>query len=235
MFARIFTMALGLTFFVACQPRADVVAQDSTVESMNTTNIRLPIRGTWKATALKGFRHNQGNSLVPVSAQADKLSTGLWRVRLDLDSDGQGVIYGLSKCTSLSGTNSLPFNIMETSQLNGLYGILGLIRLLNRTADDVRCANSKDGNVESFVLSSPSRNFLGGEMNELAKNLGFVGEASDLKAADRVCRNLRGVRYVNIKDASSCVGFLNSAATQIRFVIIPIGEIHAVQIDMQRD
>lgn len=223
-FASIFVLA-------ACHP----VGSKSASETLATTSAPLPIIGTWKATDVWGSVEENGGERKAVRANAKDLQSGLWRVKLEIDSQGIGLIQGLVNCRGPVNVNSTPNRIQSTSVMNAIFGLLSLPNLVKRTIDGFDCAKSPDGAISSMLSVVPSGNLFGQRHTSLAKNLGVFGEGKSLHAADNECRKLRGVRFVNVKDSSACVGFTDAKANNIRFLILPPGEIYAVRVNLTRD
>lgn len=216
---------------VACIPKKSQTESDVLASSSAQA---LPIVGTFQATELFTFYEEAGQRKA-VHAKEEELKKGLWRVRIDLDSQGNGLIQGLLKCRGPVGTNSRPATIRDEQPLNALFGLLGLTFLINRTVQEVSCAGSPEGAVASLLPVARTRTFFGTDVEGVAKNLGVFGEGKSMKAVDDECRRLRGHRFVTIKDSTACVGYTDASAKNIRFLIVPTGEIYAVRVNMKRD
>lgn len=101
--------------------------------------------------------------------------------------------------------------------------------------NEVECATSANATMGSFVIVSPAKTFFGQPDPHVAKNLGVFGEAENINAVENECRRLRGARFVSVAKASACVGFTDASANNIRFLIVPAGEIYALRVNMKRD
>lgn len=225
------SITTSLLFLAACHP----VSKDAESETLATRAEPLPITGTWKATGVWGSFEESAGERKAVRANAKDLQSGLWRVKLEIDSQGIGLIQGLVNCRGPINVTSTPNRIQSTSAMNAIFGLLSLPNLVKRTIDGFDCANSPEGAISSLLPVAPSGNIFGQRQNSLPKNLGVFGEGKNTSAADNECRKLRGVRFVNVKDASACVGFTDSKANNIRFLILPAGEIHVIRVNLTRD
>lgn len=223
-------IAASMFFLAACQP----AGKDSASETLATTSAPLPITGVWHATDVWGFEESKGVRRA-VRASANELKNGLWNVKIEIDSKGSGLLQGLVNCSGAANIAATPNRVYSSSVLNTIFGLLSLPELLKSTIDGVECAKSPSGAISSFVSVRPSNDFLGRRSHSLSKNLGVFGEGKSSHAADSECRKLRGVRFVNISNSSACVGFTDSKANKIRFLIVPDGEIYATRINMTRD
>lgn len=226
--------AVAMSWVAACHPTSS--NSDANVESSSSSNSKpLPISGVWQATDVWASKQESDGTLKPVRASSEDLKNGLWRVQIDLNSEGSGFMQGLVKCKGPADATSTPSRVKPYQALNAMFGLMNLVNLIRRTMDEFECANSPNAVLSSLVPVSPSRNFFGQPMDSVAKNLGVVGEEKSLYAVDNECRKLRGMRLVNVQNASACVGFTDATANKIRFLIIPVGEIHAIRVNMKRD
>lgn len=194
----------------------------------------LPIQGTWQATEVWSSSEESGQRK-SVYANLDDLKDGLWRVKIEIDADGHGLIKGLVRCTGPAAPMSIPRKIHSHQAINAVFGLLNLPKLMEQSKNGIDCVKSADGNLSRVLAVYPSVNFFGQKHNNLAKNLGVFGESQSPQSADKECHSLRGVRFINVQQASACVGFTDSSANKIRFVIIPTGEIYAVRVNMTRN
>ncbi|MEY3901448.1 MAG: hypothetical protein RL189_754 [Pseudomonadota bacterium] len=224
-------LLLLIALIAACHPRElDSEAQSGLQKSQKP----LHIIGTWQATEVWSSNEENGQRKA-VHTQADSLKDALWRVKIEIDADGRGFMKGLVKCTGPVTAMSGPKKIHSLQVINALFGLLSLPKLLEQTKNEIDCANATDRNITSVLGVSPSVNFFGQRHTTLPKNLGVFGETQSLHSADKECISMRGVRFVNVQQASACVGFSDSSANKIRFLIIPVGEIYAVRVNLKRD
>jgi hypothetical protein len=223
-------------FFLAVtgcyQPAAGV---DSGIQSNSSRKSPLPIKGTFKATEVWASSEDNFGVRTAAHAKAADLNSPLWRVRMDIDSEGLGVMEGLSKCANRPAARATPSRIQPHQILNLMFGALGLANIIRQTKDELECVQSADGVMSNILPVGPSRNFIGQPLDTLPKNLGVFGEKKDLHAADKECRNLRGVRFINVQQSAACVGFSDASANRIRFLILPVSEIHVVRVNLVRD
>lgn len=226
-------LSFALLSALACQPLTKSVESD--VASAGGGAKPLPIEGTFKATEVWASTEESPGVRKAVHAASDELENGLWRVKLSINPEGTGLIQGLVKCQVLGPATRTPPRLNSFQVMNALFGLLSLPNLIRQSSDDVKCATSADGAIQSLLVVSPSRNFLGQDQTSMPKNLGLVGESRSLYAVDNECAKLRGVRFVNIRDSSACIGFTDSKANRIRFLILPPGEIYAIRVNMVRD
>jgi hypothetical protein len=225
------SITTSLLFLAACHP----VSKDAESETLATRAEPLPIIGTWKATDVWGSFEESAGERKAVRASAKDLQNGLWRVKLEIDSQGIGLMQGLVQCTGPTNVTSTPNRIQQASVMNAIFGLLSLPNLVKRTIDGVDCAKSPNGAISSMLSVVPSGNMFGQRHTSLPKNLGVFGEGKSISAADNECRKMRGVRFVSVKDSSACVGFTDAKANNIRFLILPPGEIYAMRVNLTRD
>jgi hypothetical protein len=227
-------MSVLFTLFAACHPMI-LTSTDSDTQAARTVQLPLPISGIWKATEVWGSQTNDAGERVPLHAKSDKLNSDTWRVLMDIDPKGGGLIRGLVACRGPGEATTTPSRVRPQTELNALFGALNLISLILRTKTEVECAASSAGAIGRIIPVTPAINFFGQPEPRVSKNLGVFGEAANVNAVENECRSLRGVRFVSIDRASACVGFSDSSANNIRFLIIPAGEIYAVRVNMKRD
>ncbi|MEN9809167.1 MAG: hypothetical protein RLZZ488_734 [Pseudomonadota bacterium] len=220
-----------IALVAACHPRE--LYSEAQSEPQKTKK-PLQITGTWQATEVWSLREENGQRKA-VHTQANALKDALWRVKIEIDSDGRGFMNGLVKCVGPATAMSGPKKIHSLQIMNALLGLLSLPKLIDQTKNEIDCAKAADGNIASVLGVSPSVNFIGQKHNTLPKNLGVFGETQSLYSADKECNGMRGVRFVNVQQASACVGFTDASANKIRFLIIPVGEIYAVRVNLKRD
>lgn len=230
MLAYIFTSLLFL--LGACQPKIE--SSDLQIASV-AQNRPLAISGTWQATEIWAFRTNQLGERTASHEKSDKLKNDFWRTVININSDGEGSLQGIAHCQGPGPANSLPNSIRSNQAFNALTGLLSLPDILNSTNDSINCAKSSGRGLATAIPVNHSRDFFGRKLSSLPKNLGVFGEKKSVTAADSECRTLRGVRFINVKDAAACVGFTDGSANQLRFLIVPPGEIFAMRVDMQRE
>ncbi|NBW80446.1 hypothetical protein EBR21_01710 [bacterium] len=226
-----------LVFFlaiVACHP-LKMISADSDVQAVGGGQTPLPISGFWKATEAWGSQINDSGERIPLHVTANKLNAGSWRVMIDIDSQGSGLIRGLVACRGPGEATSTPNRVRPQTEVNALYGVISMVSLILKTKTEIECASSPSGAISGIVAVTPSTNFFGQPDPNVSKNLGVFGEASNVNAVENECRRLRGVRFVSIDRAAACVGFADPSANNIRFLIIPAGEIFAVRVNMKRD
>lgn len=224
-------LLLLIALIAACHPRE----LDSEAQSgVQKTQKPLQIIGTWQATEVWSSLEENGQRKA-VHTKSDALKDALWRVKIEMDADGLGFMKGLVKCTGPATAMSGPKKIHSLQIINALFGLLSLPKLIEQTTNEINCAKAADGNITSVLGVSPSFNFFGQRHTTLPKNLGIFGETQNLHSADKECNSLRGVRFVNVQQASACVGFTDATANKIRFLIIPVGEIYAVRVNLKRD
>lgn len=222
---------LLLALIAACHPRE----LDSDAQSgLQKAQKPMHISGTWQATEVWSSREENGQRKAMFKKSED-LKDALWRVKIDIDADGRGFMKGVVKCTGPATAKSDPKKIHSFQIINAIVGLLSLPKLIEQTKNDIDCANAVDGNISSVLGVTPSFNFLGQRQTTLPKNLGVFGEAPSLHFTDKECNSMRGVRFIVVQQASACVGFTDATANKIRFLIIPVGEIHAVRVNLTRD
>ena len=196
----------------------------------------LPISGKWTATGLWGFTQDENGRVSKIYASREKLTHDSWKVEFNLNSEGDGYLFGRSLCKTEaqkiegSGKNLSGNRLLLTSN-----GVLGGLYLLSTVVEMGRCVSSKDGFMEAIMPVSRASHFFGQPVARIDRNLGFVGEGVSSSAADQECHSLRGVRFVSMNKSVSCVGFRDSKANQLRFIVVPAGTIYAVRIDFERD
>lgn len=224
-------LLLLIALIAACHPRElDSAAQSGLKKEQKP----LQITGTWQATDIWTSTEENGQHKV-LYKTSDAPRDPLWRVKIEIDADGQGFMKGLVTCTSTPIAMSTPGKVHSHQAINTIFGLLSLPKLLERSKHGIECANSADGNVTSVLGVSPSVNFFGQKQNTLPKNLGIFGETQSLHSADKECKSMRGVRFINVQQASDCVGFTDASANKIRFLAIPVGEIYALRVNLTRD
>jgi len=226
-------LSFALLSALACQPLTKSL--DSDVTSTSGRAKPLPIEGTFKATEVWASTEESPGVRKAVHAASDELENGLWRVKLSINSEGTGLIQGLVKCQVPGPATRTPQRLQSFQVMNALFGLLSLPHLIIQTHNDMQCASKAEGAIQSHLIVNPSRNFFGQAQTSMPKNLGLVGEVKSLHAVDNECAKLRGVRFVTIRDSSACVGFTDSTANKIRFLILPPGEIYAIRVNMVRD
>jgi hypothetical protein len=215
--------------------KANSTGSDSDLQALQQRSA-LPITGTWKATHFYGFTQNEQGQTVPLRASKAELNKESWRLRFNLDANGDGYLAGKVFCKPKAlKIQGLRDDLTGSRVLLTANGIVGGIHLLATTIEMGRCMASESGFTESLIPVNRSSNFLGQADPRLDKNLGFAGEGMSSTAAERECLTLRGVRFVTINNSSACVGFRDAQANKIRFIAVPAGEVHAVRVDFERD
>lgn len=220
----------------ACySPRANSTGNDSDVQSAQRSGA-LPITGTWRATHFYGFTRDDSGSIVPLRATQAELNKESWRLQFKIDSAGDGYLSGKAFCRlKPTKINALRDDLTGSRVLLTANGIVGGIHLLATTIEMGRCMASESGFTETIVPVNRASNFLGQPDPRLDKNLGFAGEGISTSAAEKECRTLRGVRFITVNNSAGCIGFRDSLANKIRFIVVPAGEVHAVRVDFERD
>lgn len=195
----------------------------------------LPITGSWVTTQLWGFKKDSFGNLVRLNVTKAKLDKNSWKVEFDLNSEGNGVILGRVLCSKVGNKiEGIDSNLSGSRVLMTANGIVGGIHLIASFVEIGRCMVSDDGFIDTVVPVSRASYFFGQPHARIDRNLGFVGEATSSTAADNECRRLRGVRYINMNRSTSCIGFRDAKANQIRFIGVPLGAVHAIRVDFER-
>jgi len=195
----------------------------------------LPVTEVWQGVSLYGYKEETNGQVVPVQAGKSELAEDAWRVNFKLVQLGNGTMRGLLLCRAdprkLAGSKHSLAGGGALVLANGLFGGISLIAEL---ATMSRCAQSKNGYIETIIPLNRASNFFGHPRQTLDKNIGFAGQVPSLYAAEKECRMLQGVRFVSIQNSSACVGFSDPYAKKLRFIIIPAGKIRAVKADFEK-
>jgi hypothetical protein len=208
---------------------------DSTFQAAEAKQ-SLPITGTWRATQFSGFTLDDNGHAKPLRAGKSQLNPESWRLKFDLDSQGDGLISGKIFCRTKAGLlHGVHDNLVGSRVLLTANGIVGGIHLIASAIDIAQCMASENGFIEAMTPVSRSSNFVGQPDPRLAKNIGFAGEGVSSTAAENECKKLLGLRFINVNKSSACVGFRDGSANRIRFIAVPPGAIYAVRVDFERD
>lgn len=209
------------------------VNADETSQRQGASSKRA-ITGQWRTSEVWSS-YDSGDSRKAIFRREDQLKDGFWNVKTDIDANGNGYIEGVQSCQGPGVATSGPARISDFRALNVLGGIFGLLSLLKDAKEMAECVKSPTGGISSLVLVHGQKNFLNQDMNSVSKNLGVFGEKVDTHAVDNECKQLKGVRFVTIANASACVGFSDATNNKIRFLIVQPGEIYAIRVNMRRE
>jgi hypothetical protein len=78
----------------------------------------------------------------------------------------------------------------------------------------------KGSQVKGDVSVNPARNFFGGKLNTMTKNLGFYRTKVDPHLADKACSHLFAAQFVNFGDKLSCIGYKNKQMDEVHIYTV---------------
>ncbi len=212
---------------------APIVSRDEAYDAGAFRNVpALPITGDWALARLKTYT-GEDNNLRAVT-RTFPAGSAEYIGRFDLDPSGKGTISGSRNCRpGEAGVSGMPVQLTNTPNLLDRAGsFIYVLNLISNLVNDARCVNSRS--VKDSMLVFAHHDWLGRPSAGLYKNLGVFGEGG--KSADAECRGLRGYRIVEfpVNKTIACVGYADGAATKLRMLIQPIGEIYVSRADFVR-